>query len=138
MSIYTLTGYGASIDPDVPVGTVLHSRTSQLNGNWLSFQCAYVPGGLQSTLEGRIERTGAYSTWPSGVPGIGIRIRRSDESRWWPRYTDYGDVPIGEVSYAPRDIVVEFVKTGNADLNGGLIQGRDWWHVDSTEHAANC
>ncbi|MGY4207488.1 type 1 fimbria pilin [Burkholderia sp. PvR073] len=121
LSIYDLYAYNAPIDPDVPVGTTLHSQTSQLNGNWLSFECTYIPGGIQSSLKGRLDPVGAYNTWPSGVPGVGIRLREVVDSRWWPINDDLPNSTM--ISYGPKTMVIEFVKTGNISLNGGVVQG---------------
>ncbi|RQR33113.1 type 1 fimbrial protein [Burkholderia sp. Bp9143] len=121
-NIYNLSGYNSHIDPDVPVGTTLHSQTSLLNGDSLHFECMYVPGGIQSVMHGRLEPVGAYNTWPSSVPGIGIRMRELDVSSWWPIYDDLGN-SARMISFLPKTMLIEFVKTGNIDLNGGVIQG---------------
>jgi len=122
LNTFEIPSYAAPIDPDAPLGSVLHSQVSTLNGQPVSFNCGSAPGHLGSTLYGRLTPTGAYSTWPTSIDGIGVRLRYINEDRWWPIYTAMeGQGAL--ISFMPHNAIIEFVKTGPIRLAGGNLSG---------------
>lgn len=119
---YTLQGYTVGIDPDAPLGSVLHSQVSPTGGNPASWYCGGEPGGIQDVFYGRLEPVNSsYNTWPTPVAGVGVRIREEVSSTWWPLQAP--DTSSTQLSVMPRPLLIEFIKTGPIPTAGGNLTG---------------
>lgn len=116
-AVFTLAPFNApNFDPDVPDGTVLHSQTINLAG---ISSTTYCNDGIGNAYSGRLAPVGLYSTWPTGVSGIGVRMRYSytPNSLWWPLLVD---IPGLYVTTNNTTIAVELVKTGRITAGGTM------------------
>ncbi|WP_254624469.1 fimbrial protein [Burkholderia diffusa] len=128
-AVVTLAAFNApNFDPDLPDGTVLYSQAITLvqkgNGS------VYCSDNLGSVYHGQLGPVGPYSTWPTGVAGIGVRMRVADASSWWPLRL-YINNPWAFFTASP--LVVELVKTGRITAGGtmtGELAGS--WAQDKT------
>lgn len=113
-AVFTLAPFNApNFDPDVPDGTVLHSQTVNLGGNAANVFCRY---GMVNVYNGRLAPVGPYSTWPTGVSGIGVRMRWLSMS-WWPQSFA---VSSEYLTYMDLTLIVELVKTGRITAGGTM------------------
>lgn len=116
-AVATLPSFNVpTFDPNVPDGTVLFSRQLQTTANGLAaVSCS---GSVENETAGRLESVGQYSTWPTGVAGIGVRMRFAmGSSSWWP--TVYPTATTA-ISWFPYAIVFEVVKTGRITAGGKM------------------
>lgn len=115
-AVLTIASFNApTFDPNVPDGTVLFSRQLQTTANGLgAVSCS---GSVENHFTGRLEPVGQYSTWPTGVAGIGFRMRYANGSSWWP--SGYSTTSTGS-SWFPSPIVIEVVKTGRITAGGKM------------------
>ncbi len=115
-AVLTIPSFNApTFDPNVPDGTVLFSRQLQTTANGLgAVSCS---DSVENEITGRLEPVGQYSTWPTGVAGIGVRMRHATLSSWWPHL--YNTTSKGS-SWFPYAIVIEVVKTGRITAGGKM------------------
>lgn len=132
---YTIQGYKAEIDPDVPIGSVLHHQEVAGVGETVSYNCGNAPGRIQSTFYGRLEPVGSYNTWPTSLAGVGVRLRETIDSKWWPK--EIIDPATIMISFMPRTLAIEFVKTGEIPSTGGNLTGEiaGIWMRNKTQKA---
>ena len=133
LAIFTLPSFNIpNFDPDVPDGTVLHSQSVSTGGSGSNVDCS---GGIRNVFNGRQEPVGRYSTWPTGVSGIGVRIRWSTNPVWWPQSFDTAG---SRLAFSAAPLQVELVKTGRITA-GGTMAGElaGTWVRSKTVQAAS-
>ncbi|OXI18975.1 fimbrial protein [Burkholderia sp. AU15512] len=110
-----------SFSPSVPVGTVLIRESLKSTSPLFLLRC---DNGLINTHYTRSGAQGTFNTWPTGIDGIGVRMKwmgGGGKDVWWPISFELGTLK--EASYGgDRELVIEFVKTGPITA-GGKITG---------------
>lgn len=105
-----------SFDPTVPVGTVLFNGTGTSSGLGGELVCTSAIGTGTYAGSGQV---GALETYPTGIAGVGIRIKGGvNTSYWWPQsytWTEPSNKFI-DGSY----FTVELVKTGPITAAGAI------------------
>ena len=124
--IYRFGGFNPpSFDPGIRIGTPIYSTVMRAVSPYppgSKFTCSPAIG-MFITI-GTTGVNGAYSTYPTGINGIGMRIRRvnlSGVTAWWPLPPDNLPGKIG--SFVDGFMLeVELVKVGDIS-SGGTISG---------------
>ncbi|WP_333976614.1 fimbrial protein [Burkholderia cepacia] len=117
IAMYYVSGYSTpEFNPSVPIGTIIDSREVTPSGINATLSCNT---SLKNILHGRLYGTTdpVYNTYPTTVPGVGVRIRFSDNQIWFPRTITWGSSTIN-ISTSP--VVIEFVKVGRITAAGTL------------------
>ena len=121
--VYYMPSFNATFDPAVPVGTGLVSRTLPVSSVGGTVTCSGLGIGY-AVYRGTTGAQGAYSAYPTSIPGVGIRIQALNSFEvvgWWPRSQDKGLQKTARLNpYAT--LMVELVKTGPI-AQGGRING---------------
>ncbi|MCA8424745.1 fimbrial protein [Burkholderia seminalis] len=106
-------------DPDIPEGAVIFSSGGASTGLGGSLNCTSQIGGLRYV--GTLSATpGKYSTYPTPVAGVGVRIRGGiKDAEWWP-VSDYWYGTTGRFEPG-ASFTIELVKTGDITAPGTLI-----------------
>lgn len=122
--IYNVPSFNtSSFNPDVALGTVIDSRTLQLSTIGGRITCSPSVGVI--FYRGTTGALGAYNTYPTGIAGVGIRLRFSGNT------TYLGFFPYTWLSTSgasmnfdsvEASLVVELVKVGPITA-GGVIGG---------------
>jgi len=116
-AIVKLESFSApNFDPEVADGTVLHSQTVNMAANIDGQVLCTDADGLQNIYHGQLGPVDRYFTWPTGVAGIGVRIR-SEGGMWWPNKFDTTD---RSRSFTSTPIIVQLVKTGKITAGGSM------------------
>lgn len=123
---YRLTGFNPpSFDPGIRVGTPIYSTVMRAISSIPPggrFTCSPMIGNFISI--GTTGVVGAYSTYPTGIDGVGMRFRRvnlSGVTAWWPLPATY--FPGTYANFIDGVMIeIELVKIGNIS-SGGVISG---------------
>ncbi|MES2249877.1 MAG: fimbrial protein [Pseudomonadota bacterium] len=120
---YKLPGYTATVNAHAANGTVLHSISRNITYPGSS-TLTCTPNLGTSTYKATLGATGAYNTYATPVPGVGLRIKFSDNSPpgYWPvsaNWSSSNRVTFNQTTY----LVFELVKTGPITA-GGQITGQ--------------
>lgn len=114
---YVFQSTSITIDPTLPIGDTLHSSTVPLNAlGPYSTNCTFAIGvmdyvGFPGTPTGDV--------YPSGIAGVGYRMRYTTTPQWMPWSHDYGAVTrIG--TDERTSIIFELVKTGDITGAGSM------------------
>ncbi|MDN7880914.1 fimbrial protein [Burkholderia aenigmatica] len=124
-----------SFSPSVAVGTVLISQEIASVGRQIYVWCDTPGGGIKNTLWTREGAQGAYSTWPTNVAGIGVRIQFTGSGggigQWWPHSADTSAMT--NIFNGNRKLLIQFVKTGPISA-GGTLSGElgAGWAMDKS------
>ncbi|QRR05963.1 fimbrial protein [Burkholderia sp. MS455] len=129
-SVVTLAAFNApNFDPGVPNGTVLYSQEVSVVQNGKGN--VYCSNYIGDVYHGQLGPVDQYSTWPTGVAGIGVRMRFATKQSWWPEILYF---TTQNMSFTASPLVVELVKTGRitvggrmtGELAGSWVQGKNF------------
>ncbi|WP_260431925.1 fimbrial protein [Burkholderia cepacia] len=117
IAMYYVNGYSTpEFNPSVPIGTVLDSRTVSASGLSNTLSCSQIADTL---LHGRLFGTAepVYNTYPTTIPGVGVRIRFSNNKNWLPFTVNWGT---SMINISTSSLIIEFVKVGPITAAGTL------------------
>ncbi|WP_196786401.1 fimbrial protein [Burkholderia cepacia] len=113
-----LNGYTTpEFSPNAPLGSVIDSRTIPFEGNNVVTVTCPQPQGINRVVSGRRQTSeSTYNTFPTGTPGIGVRIRYNTQD-WWNQstYSNQNSIKSG-ATY----LTIEFVKTGTISAHATI------------------
>lgn len=119
---YHLSGFNPpTFDPSIDEGAVIHSAKVIMSSVGGQVNC--YPNIGVVVHHGTTGGVGAYSTYPTGISGVGIRFRTaigSSVKSWWPYYEASLAGSVGYVNNTAT-IEVELVKTGVITSGGKLF-----------------
>lgn len=121
---YSIPGYTATINPGVGLGERLDTRNLVLTypgSATVSVTCSPSVGVVRYTMLGTV---GAYSTYLTRVPGVGMRVSFTGGSPagFWPVSIDRGSSTQGSFNKT-TSITVELIKIG-AITTSGTVTGQ--------------
>lgn len=105
-------------DPNIKEGTVIFSSSGTSTGTGGSATCDSTVG-IVGYFGSTATAPGKYSTYPTPVAGVGVRIRGGiNGTEWWPQMTTGTGTWYGLAGAS--DFTVELVKTGDITASGVL------------------
>ena len=121
-----------NVDPTLPVGTSLWSASVTVNE---SSSIACIGGYATLTYNGVGARENTYFTYPTSVPGVGIRLKyltgSMNNGAWFP--WSYTSTWTGGYIQT-HTIFVEFIKTGPITVAGSLSGVFSTWNTNLADN----
>jgi len=115
-----------TVPRDMPVGTVIYSYPTQTPVGVTVLSCTETTGTyyVGSTTPPHGPQEATYKTYPTNIPGIGVRFMNPNNGSFYPQTSSYTQNGWWSAISATHEYVLQFVKV--APVTGsGIVQAAD-------------